>query len=258
MIHTVSNSALLAGLCVALLPLAVQAETLWVGRFPAAEGTTTIPAPWKIEQFDERLAPTRYTLRQWDGVNAVEAYAKKSMALLARPLQVDLQKTPILCWQWRIDSVIASADMTQKSGDDYTARVYLSYEIAPDQLSFGTRLKLKLGRSLFGSQVPDAAVNYIWDNKHPIGTLQNNAYTDRARMLVLRTGNAQAGRWVQEQRNVLADLQRTFGEEEAKGAKLSGLAIATDTDNTGEEARAGFADFRFVANAAECAEPTPP
>lgn len=179
------------------------------------------------------------------------------MALLARPLTVDLQKTPILCWQWRIDQAIAAADMNTKDGDDYAARVYLSFDILPDQLSFGTRVKLSLGRSIFGSQVPDAAVNYVWDNKHAIGTLQDNAYTDRTRMLVLRSGNGKAGGWVQERRNVLTDLQRAFGNTEAKGAKLSGLAIATDTDNTGGEAHAGFADFRFVANTAECAEPTP-
>ena len=157
----------------------------------------------------------------------------------------------------RIDQVIAAADMNTKGGDDYAARVYLSFDIVPDQLSFGTRVKLSLGRSIFGSQVPDAAVNYVWDNKHAIDTLQDNAYTDRARMLVLRSGNGKAGGWVQERRNVLADLQRAFGDTEAKGAKLSGLAIATDTDNTGGEAHAGFADFRFVANTAECAEPTP-
>lgn len=246
--------ALLGAALLAALPMGAMAEPVWVGRFPS-EGNT-LPTPWKVEQFDERIAPTRYTLRQWDGVAAVEAQAKKSMALLARPLNIDLQKTPILCWKWRIDAVIASADMTQKSGDDYTARVYLSFAIPPDQLAFGTRMKLKLGRAIFGHQVPDAALNYVWDNKHPIGAVQDSAYTDRARLFVLRSGNGEAGAWVQEQRNVPQDLRRAFGEDEAKFAKLSGLAIATDTDNTGEEAHAGFADFRFVANAAECAEPT--
>jgi len=34
--------------------------------------------------------------------------------------------------------------------------------------------------------------------------------------------------------------------------RLTGIAIAADTDNTGEEARSGFADFRFVASAGDC------
>lgn len=227
-----------------------SAESLWVGRFHGAG--PDIPLPWRVEQIDERVPPTRYQLRLWDGIHAVEARAIRSMALLGRPLVVDLGKTPVMCWQWRVDAPVASADMTRKSGDDYAARVYINFEVPADQLGFSTRVKLGLARSIYGSQVPDAALNYVWDNRHPVGTLQNNAYTDRARMLVLRSGAGKAGRWVHERRHVGKDFQQAFGEI---GAQLRSLAIASDTDNTGEEARAGFADFRFVADESECPEP---
>ncbi len=227
--------------------LAAGADPLWVGRFTEAD--TAIPAPWKIEHLDPRVAPTAYGVRLWDGVVAIEAKAKKSMALLGRNLTVDLKKTPILCWQWRIDAPVAAADMTRKSGDDYAARVYLTFTVPPEQLGFATRTKLRLARAIYGGQVPDAALNYIWDNRHPIGTVQDNAYTDRARMLVLRSGAGQAGAWVQERRNVLADFHRAFG---GIGGELTGLAIASDTDNTGGEAHAGFADFRFVETEEAC------
>jgi hypothetical protein len=226
------------------------AESLWVGRFAA--GDSTIPAPWRVEQIDPRVPATLYTLRQWDGVNAVEARARKSMALLARPLSIDLAKTPILCWQWRIDAPLVNADMSRKSGDDYAARVYLTFAIPPAQLSYATRAKLALGRSLYGDQLPDAALNYVWDNRHPVGTLQDNTYSDRARMLVVRSGAASAGRWVSERRNVLEDFQRAFGPLDKQ---LQALVLASDTDNTGEEAHAGFADFRFVSTPSECPEP---
>ena len=225
-----------------------SAETVWVGRF--SEGDTSIPAPWKVERLSEKHPPTRYALRRWDGVIAIEAHADKSMALLGRPVAVDLKKTPILCWQWRIDAPVASADMTTKSGDDYAARVYLTFSVPPEQLGLGTRAKLALARSIYGDQVPDAALNYVWDNRHPVGTLQDNAYTDRARMLVLRSGAARAGAWVHERRNVLKDFRRAFGDA---GGQLGGLAVASDTDNTGEKAHAGFADLRFVAHEEDCA-----
>lgn len=233
------------------LPGAVSAEPLWVGRF--SEADAAIPAPWKVEQLNDRIPPTRYGLRRWDGVMAIEAHASKSMALLGRPVAVDLEKTPILCWLWRIDAPVASADMTRKAGDDYAARVYLTFDVPPEQLTLGTRAKLRLARSIYGSQVPDAALNYVWDNRHPVGTLQDNAYTDRARMLVLRSGAAKAGAWVTERRHVGQDFQRSFG---SLGGRLSGLAVASDTDNTGEEAHAGFADFRFVAAEDACPAPS--
>jgi hypothetical protein len=234
--------------CALLLPLPLLAEPVWVGRFlPDAGGA--MPAPWQVERLDDKVPPTRYRLREWDGVRAVEAHAVNSMALLARPLQVDFARTPMLCWRWRIDAPLEAADMTQKSGDDYAARVYLSFDVPAETLSLGTRMALGLARALRGGQVPDAALNYIWDNRHPVGTWQPNAYTDRARMLVLRTGGTEAGRWVDERRDVAADFQRAFGHAPAR---LTGMALASDTDNTGEEARAGFADFHFIERDAAC------
>jgi hypothetical protein len=227
------------------------AEPLWVGRF--SESDAPVPVPWKIERLSDKFPPTRYTLRRWDGVVGIEAHAKKSMALFGRPVTVDLKKTPFLCWQWRIDAPLASADLSTKAGDDYAARVYLTFTLPPDELGFGTRAKLALARSIYGDQVPDAALNYVWDNKHPVGTLQDNAYTDRTRMLVRRSGASQAGGWVQERRDVGKDFQRAFPG--SKG-QLTGLAIASDTDNTSEEAHAGFADFRFVASEQECPVPS--
>ena len=236
----------------ALIPSVASAETIWVGRFKADD--TVIPPPWEVEQLDKRIPATRYGLREWDGVAAIEAQATKSMALLARPLNIDLKKTPILCWRWRVEAPVATADMTKKSGDDYAARVYLVFDVPPEQLSLSTRVKLGVARSIYGNKVPDAALNYVWDNTHAVGTVQDNAYTDRARMHVLRTGASQAKRWVSERRNVLADFQQAFG---AIDGQLRGLAIASDTDNTGEEAHAGFADFRFVDAENECPDASP-
>ena len=232
---------------VALLPAGGLAEPVWVGRFAPVEGG--LPAPWQVVQLDHDIPATRYRLREWDGVTAVEAHAVKSMALLARPLDIDLAKTPVLCWRWRIDAPLKNADMTTKAGDDYAARVYLSFDVPPETLGLGTRLSLGLARALHGKQVPDAAINYIWDNRHAIGTWQANAYTDRTRMRVLRSGAADAGRWIEERRDLAVDFRHTFGHAPAR---LTGLAIASDTDNTGEAARAGFADFRFVGKDEPC------
>ena len=79
-----------------------------------------------------------------------------------------------------------------------------------------------------------------------------NAYTDRTRMIVLRSGAGDAGGWVMERRDVAEDFERAFG---ALPAQLSGIALASDTDNTGESARAGFAEFRFVSREEECVPP---
>jgi hypothetical protein len=71
-------------------------------------------------------------------------------------------------------------------------------------------------------------------------------------MLVIESGAGKAGRWVSERRNLAEDFKRAFN---GIPGRLSGLAIASDTDNTGESAHAGFADFHFVADQENCAAP---
>lgn len=216
--------------------------TVNVGRFSGEAGTP--PTPWHLIQLDSETPMTNYRIIHWDEVIAIEATANASMALLARPLEgINLDVTPVLCWRWRVDAPLKSADMTRKSGDDYAARVYVAFDLPDEALSWTTRLKLGLARRLYGSQVPDAAINYVWDNRYPVGTSMPNAYTERTRMWVLQSGIDNAGYWVEERRNVIVDAQKIFGKLDLKATLL---AVASDTDNTGEHARAGFADLHFT------------
>ncbi len=227
-----------------LLAIAI-AEPVWVGRFPAGDA---VPAPWRVVQISRKVAPTKYRLAKVAGVQAVEARAQNSMALLARPISIDLTATPVLCWRWFVDAPVANADMTKKSGDDYAARLYVSFAIPNAQLSAGTRFKLKLARSLFGRNVPDAALNYVWDNRHPVGTRRRSAYTDRAKLIVAESGATRARQWVGERADIAIDFTSAFGGM----AKPIQLAIASDTDNTQSSARAAFADLHFVARSERC------
>jgi hypothetical protein len=224
-----------------------QAAAEWVGRFDPVASTP--PAPWRVIQLDKRVPATLYRVIEWDGVAAVEARADASMALLARPLVVDLNLTPVLCWRWRIDAPLKTADLATKRGDDYAARVYVAFTLPSELMDFATRIKLRLARGLYGDSVPDAAINYVWDNRYPIGTQRPNAYTDRTQMIVLRSGSQQSGAWVMERRDVLADAVQAFGTDRARPILL---AVAADTDNTGESARSGFADLHFVDRDQAC------
>ena len=243
---------LLIGLLLSSYAVA-QTKSVWAGRFEAP--AATVPAPWQMVTFP-KLTPTAYRVVMWDGVMAIEARADASMSLMGRSIDVDLGQTPVLCWRWRVERLISKADMRQKSGDDYAARVYVAFSLPTSSMSFATRAKLKLARSLYGDMVPDGAINYVWD-KLPVGTWQPNAYTDRTQMKVQRSGATQLSTWVTERVNVVDDAQRVFGPISTQDLRLNLLAVATDTDNTGESAVAGFADLHFVAATAPCEFPSP-
>ncbi len=71
-----------------------------------------------------------------------------------------------------------------------------------------------------------------------------NPYTDRVQMIVVESGEAKVGQWVTESRNLYEDYQKAFGDDPPM---ISGVAVMTDTDNTGESAVAYFGDITFNA-----------
>ncbi len=230
-----------------LLP--AQAEVgIGIGQFDPA--VPAVSPPWQIIQLERHVPATQFRSVRWDGVGAIEARAQRSMALLGRTVNIDLKATPVLCWRWRIDAVVKGADMSKRSGDDYAARVYLAFMLPRDALSLVDKAALALARGVYGPSVPDGAINYVWDNRYPEGTRKPNAYTSRAQMVVRRSGNGDAGQWVGERVNVLDDAIAAFGSNEPKVVLV---AIASDTDNTGDSARAGFADLHFVGQHDRCA-----
>ncbi len=221
-----------------------DADSVSLGRFAmGAYG-------WSVVSIDKKVPVTRYRLVRKDGVVAIEAHADRSQALFVRDIDLALDQTPILCWRWRVEGVIDRADILTRKGDDQAARILVGLSLPRETMSFSTRMKLSLGRARFGKLLPDGALNYVWDNKAPVGTIVPNAYTDRARMVVIKSGNARAGSWVNERRDVLADMQKQFG---TTAGRMTLIALATDTDNTGGIAQASYADLHMVPRGKPCA-----
>jgi hypothetical protein len=241
------RGALLALLIAVPLSAPVGASDLgWVGRFST---TGAPPPPWH-ELGRSGLRPTQYRVTAVAGRIAVQATFDSSMSMLARPVAVDLTKTPVLCWSWYIDHPVAKADMTKKSGDDYAARVYVGFDIPDAALSGSDKFKLAIARAFFGKDLPDATLVYVWDNNHPVGTARKSAYSDRTQLIVAETGAARAVSWVSERVDLASDFAKAFAN--SKGRPV-GVAIAADGDNTRSKGRAAFADIHFVGRGQNCA-----
>lgn len=201
---------------------------------------------WQPLRPAPKAADTRYSLVQEQGATVIRADAQASMSGLTYPVRVNLQAFPLLRWRWKIAAPLQNADMTTKSGDDYAARIYVLFDYPSEKLPFSVRAQLRIAELLYRQAIPTAALNYVWDNRHPVGTIQPNTYTDRARMIVLQSGAGRAGEWVTETRNLAADFRAAFGEDPPD---VVAVALATDTDNTGENATAWYGDIEFLNEA---------
>ena len=129
-----------------------------------------------------------------------------------------------------------------KEGDDYPARLYITFQYDSSKLGFFEKAKFEGARLLYGQYPPIAAINYIWESTAPVGTSILNPYTDRVMMIVVESGTTKLNQWVNEERNLYEDFKRAFGHDPPM---ISGVAIMTDTDNTGESAIAYYGDILF-------------
>ena len=160
---------------------------------------------------------------------------------LVKEVTIDPREYPVFRWRWKIENLLKTGDVTKKEGDDYPARLYITFAYDPDKVSFSRKVKYKAGRLIFGD-IPIAALNYIWDAKAPQGLFIDNAYTDFAKMIVVHSGPYDVGTWVEEERNIYEDYQKAFGGEPPM---INGVAVMTDTDNTKESAVAYYGDIVF-------------
>jgi len=164
------------------------------------------------------------------------------MAGVAHPLKLDVRAHPVIEWRWKILNLLTKSNITTKEGDDYPARVYILFDYDIRKLPFSVRAKIRLAR-LYGADVPLAALCYVWDGKAAAGTSVWSVYTDRVRVIVAESGGTNLGKWVTIRRDVAADFRAAFGEDPPA---ISGVVLATDTDNTGESATAFYGDIRFT------------
>lgn len=234
-----------AVVCAWGLPVRVSAQgsgRIMVGDFSSIEVGEQLPAGWQILTFDKIPNHTHYeSIKDEDRV-VIKAQSQSSASCLIREIEIDPREYPIMEWQWKVAGVLKKGDARRKKGDDYAARIYISFAYDPSLLSFIERIKYKTAKLLYGEYPPAAVLNYIWGNTVPVNTYVPSPFTDRSMMFAVQSGNHRAGQWVQEARNILLDFRKAFN---AEPPMITSVAIMTDSDNTGESATAWYGDIIF-------------
>lgn len=213
------------------------AEPLRLGDFTPPTDAAAPPAGWEPLTFPRVPRHTRYTVvlegQKW----VLRAESDAAASALYRPLDLDPKVHQVLSWRWKVAGVLAKADPRRREGDDYAARVYVAFQYDPAGASIWERSRFGAYRLLHGRYPPGLVLNYVWESRLPVGTVLDNAYTARAKIVVVRSGAAEAGRWVTETRDVYEDYRRIMGGEPPR---IVGIALMTDTDDTGERAVAHY------------------
>jgi hypothetical protein len=223
------------------LALAQNTSTLEVGTFSTVSLGSALPEGWKPLTFKNIPKHTLYEVVKDGERRVIKASSEASASGLTKEVKIDPREYPVVRWQWKVENLLATSDARRKDGDDYPARLYITFEYDPDKVSVGKKLKYKAGQVLFGD-IPIGAINYVWERKAPVGSVIDNAYTDFVKMVVVESGPQKLGRWIDEERNIYQDYKKAFGEEPPM---INGVAIMSDTDNTKERVTAYYGDITF-------------
>jgi len=200
---------------------------LWLLVSPALAGEALpiddfehgLDALWSAKVFQ---GVTSYQIVVDGDGHALQADSRGAASGLIFEREFDPHEWPVLAWRWKVAGVLAKGDARSKSGDDYAARVYVVF---PHWFFPKTR-----------------SLNYIWANRLPVGALVANPFTGNAMMLAIDSGPERANQWQSVRRNIADDYRRAFGGEVPSRAII---ALMTDTDNTGGQARAWYDDLRL-------------
>ena len=204
-------------LAVLARPLHAEDDCVPIEDFATAR-VGDFPAGWRVRT---DAAKAIYRVAEEGGRRFIHAAARDQGIQAAKAFEAwDLAKYPVLAWSWRPVEFPRGAN-EQSGKNDSVLAVYL---LVPYSRIRGPE-----------------AVKYVWSEAVPAGTrLTSNGGLTQVR--VLETGTAKRGQWVDERVNVRDDYLTYFGKKDVP--KPAGIAILTDSDDTGTSAAGDYANFR--------------
>lgn len=197
---------------------------------------------WEPLEFPRIDRHSQYRLVEVDGQQVMVARTEAGASGLIARISVTPGDRLLLQWRWKVSNTYREGDARRKEGDDYPARIYVAFKFQEEQAGLFERLKRGTVKALFGEELPGNALNYIWANRLPAGSIVPNPYTDRTMMVAVSSGDERVGQWVTEERDIVADYHAAFGEAPPP---IVGIGIMSDADNTGESATAWYGDIRL-------------
>ncbi len=164
-----------------------------------------------------------------EGPGRLEVRADAAVSVLYRVLPRQFATTEVADWRWRVDAGPPATDLTRRRGEDRALAVYFLFENRGSEATEppkDLRSALRRGRAL----------TYVWGGGlAPGSVLDSPQLRGRGRMIVLRQADAPPGTWLSESVSIRADFLRAFGDEPGP---LVGVAVSSDSDDTGGETRA--------------------
>ena len=168
---------------------------------------------------------TVYTVSSNKKGNFLKAVADNAASGLGKEIKINLDKTPFININWKIEKDLAGIKENTKKGHDFAARVFV--------------IK-KTGSTILSNR----AINYVFSSNNPIGFNSPSPYTKKSIDNVLSNTKNSINEWVTVKANVKEDFKKFHNLEVDE---LDGLAMMSDTDNSKMKTVAYYQNIYFSA-----------
>lgn len=209
--------------------------------FSASPPNGEIPKGWLRSKTWLSTKRTDYKATAYEDQTVLHAVSDESASGLYCDVDISQERAQRIRWRWKVDELIPTADVGKSDLDDAVARVLVSLHENGKKLSFRDMLFREQASLFTGIDLPHSTLLYVWDPKHPVGSVLNINETSRIRYLVVESGPKRLGQWVEYDRDFQADFKMAF-DGEASGAVRS-VGVTTDANQTFSRAEAWYGDI---------------
>jgi Protein of unknown function (DUF3047) len=186
-------------------------------------GSRGVPPGWDRYETPGGHPAYDFTIVEDAGRRALSMRSTDDHSTIAKSVEVNLEATPVLSWQWRMIQQPAGADLRKRATSDAAGHVFAVWPRFP---------------ALLRSRL----LGYVWDPVLPIGTVLSSQKTATVTYIVARSGEAPRIQWLDEQRDLARDHAMIFGES---ATALPILALSIDTNDTRAVAETLFGRIEF-------------
>ena len=174
----------------------------WTEDFVAGDKEGDLPHGWEINATKWGVNKTSFELddRKEEKkavspiIGVLKVFADKATgALFCEPYKkVDLKKTPIIRWRWRVNKFPKGGDGRKSDSDDQAIAIYVG---ANDWMV-------------------KKSISYRWETNTPKGYVGNISYAGGAvqvKWFCLQNKKSGKEKWIIEERNIAKDFKKAFG-----------------------------------------------
>jgi hypothetical protein len=189
-----------------------------VADFSLGADARGVPEAWQLA---EKCGQASLSIAKMDGLSALVLSSADTSFSIQRRVKVNLEQYPILTWKWKVTKLPTGGDFRKGKTDDQAAQLFLAL----------SRTK---------------AIVYRWESTAPLGLTAEASAPPlmTIKVVVVRSGSSQTGRWITETRNVYEDYRNLYGTAD-KMPVVSGMRIQINSQHTKTSAESCFADLVF-------------